>query len=274
MIPIQGIDSIYYTKSNELVDTETQEGIRIFIDSKGKSDCNYYRWTYEEWWKIDVPNPKKYNFVDEFTFTECSPIKKICWGHEHSHDIIIKSSVSGISNPILFVASNETSRLLIQYFIKVRQFSISKGEYEFWDLMKQVSESGGDIFDKQPFQISGNIHNINNPDEQVLGYFQVSGAREVSRYITKKEIEELGLSHYSYPCNTIVVGPKDIPTEGNMPPPSIGTIYAMYSSGDLVFIEPLWGAEGVESLVFSAPLCADCTKSGSLKKPDFWVDIY
>ena len=64
MYPLQDIDSIYFEKDQEIVDNETQEGIRIFIDSKGESDCNYYRWTYEEWWKFSVPNPKKYEYLE------------------------------------------------------------------------------------------------------------------------------------------------------------------------------------------------------------------
>ena len=182
MYPVQDIDSVYFSKDQEIVDNETLEGIRIYMDSKGESDCQYYRWTYEEWWKFRVPYPKLYDYVSEDTIIPLSTVNETCWSNNKSDEINIKSIGPGISNkfekkPVLFIATDKSDRLLIQYNLKVRQLSISKKEYEFWDMMSQINESGGDIFDKQPFEISGNIHNINKPDEQVLGYFQVSGAK-------------------------------------------------------------------------------------------------
>ena len=75
------------------------------------------------------------------------------------------------NEPILFIDSGKSDRLMLQYSILVKQYSISSREYDFWNNMKQVNESGGDIFAKQPFSVTSNIHNINNPKERVLGLF-------------------------------------------------------------------------------------------------------
>jgi len=32
---------------------------------------------------------------------------------------------------------------MIQYYVEIRQLSLSKEEYRFWDLMLQLNESGG-----------------------------------------------------------------------------------------------------------------------------------
>ena len=37
-------------------------------------------------------------------------------------------------------------------------------------LMQKNAESLGSIFDEQPTQITGNIHSVTNPSEQVIGY--------------------------------------------------------------------------------------------------------
>jgi len=275
MHPVQAIDSIYITRGEELVDTETREGIRINIDSKGESDCSYYRWKYEEWWEFEVPYPKAYNFIDDFTITEYKPIKRTCWANNKSVDIIIKSSETGISDPILFIDAEKSDRLLIQYHISVMQFSVSRQEYEFWESMQKVNETGGDIFDKQPFQVFGNIHSINNPEEQVLGYFQVSGASVASRYVTQSQLAGLELPRYKYECGKIVQGPVDYinPALGG-PLPTLSEIYGWYTNAGLTFIGALFFPGPVAQLVFVDPLCADCTLRGSLARPDFWIDLY
>lgn len=279
MSPVQDIDSIYFTKDQEILDTETQDGIRIFIDSKGNSDCKYYRWTIEEWWKFTVPDPKLFDFVNETTIIHCTQINQTCWRNEKSNGIIIKSTDTGISNrfekkPVLFIASDKSDRLLVQYCIQVRQLSISRSEYSFWDRMRQINESGGDIFDKQPFQITGNVHNINKPEEQVLGYFQVSGAAIKKRYITSDEVSALVLPTYTYECDKIVIGPDDfvVDPSGHIPPPTFDHIYKMYKNS-YVFVEQVIEDGILKKLIFATPVCADCTLRGHLTKPDFWIDL-
>jgi len=72
---------------------------------------------------------------------------------------LIYSNYSGQAAPIKkepvnFIATDQSDRLLIQYSILVSQYSISKEEYDFWNNLKQVNESGGDIFAKQPLRFS------------------------------------------------------------------------------------------------------------------------
>jgi len=268
MYPIQDIDSIYYSKDEVIVSNETQEGIRIYVDSKDNSGCNYYRWTFEEWWKFDVPFPKEYDYVNENTFIKCNPVKKSCWNHRKSNDIIIKSSEEGVSSPILFIAPDKSDRLSIRYCIQVRQLSLSKEEYEFWDQLKKIGESGGDIFDKQPFQISGNVHKINDSEEQVLGYFQVSGAKVKRRYIINNELSVYDFTFYQYACNKIGVKPDDFAPI----PLTYDQIYQIYSTENSVFIGPLFEPGSMMQLIFVAPYCADCTLNGTMTKPDFWTE--
>ena len=120
------------------------------------------------------------------------PVNEFCWKYSHSSDILIHSDVilqessEPEKMPLLFIASDNSDRLLIHYSILVKQHSISKEEYDFWNNIKQVNEAGDDIFGKQPYMVDGNIHNISNPDEKVLGYFQV--------YLRQGKKEEILLS--------------------------------------------------------------------------------
>jgi hypothetical protein len=283
MYPVQQIDSIYYDKDQEFQNngSEIQDGIRIFIDSENTGDGKYLRWIYNEWWKFSVPTPKLYDYIDEFNIPEVDVVKQVCYGYNKSNEIIIHSTESAQSNriekePILFVASDKSDRLSIQYCIEIRQLSLSQTEFEFWNQMKQINESGKDIFEKQPFSIVSNIHNISNPGETVLGYFQVSAVEQKRVYITSDDISQFDLPVFTYDCERLVIGPDDYPPSPN-PDYSMtfDKIYRNFTGAGMYFIVPIYGLFGppLQKLVFASPACADCTLRGSLTKPDFWVDL-
>ena len=221
MYPVPDIDSIYFTK-DQLLSEETGELVQevsIFIDSRDESTSNYYRWSYEEWWKFQAPEPKMFDYINDSTIVPVTEIKQTCWANTKSDVIDIENTALGNTGgfkkkPVLFIASEETNRLMIQYCVEVRQLSVSKEEYGFWDLMLQLNESGGDIFDKQPFQIFSNIQNVTNPDEQIIGWFQVSGAKLKHKYITFNEIASLDLPLYVYDCERVEKGEVDYPPPG------------------------------------------------------------
>ena len=274
--PVKQIDTIYFSKDQDFQNNRSviQDGIRIFIDSENSGDGKYLRWMYNECWKFSIPNPKKYDYINQSNIPEVGQIKQDCYCHNESDEIIIHSTESAqtsrIENePILFIASGTSDRLLIQYSIEIKQLSLSRTEYQFWEQMKQINESGGDIFEKQPFSIASNIHNLNDPAEPVLGYFQVSAVEKKRLYITRKDIDELDIPVFKYDCERIVVGPDDYPYSM-----TFDKIYAYYTASGAYFIAPVYDrGGGLLKLAFASPVCADCTVRGSLTKPDFWIDL-
>jgi hypothetical protein len=274
--PSQPIDTIYFLKDQEITSngSKLQDGIRIFINSGNNGGCKYFRWVYKEWWKFSVPYPKKYRYFSEDSIPEVDTIKQDCWAYHGSDEFILKSTVSSSDDriegkPILFIDPAETDRLLIQYCIEISQLSLSRTEYEFWDQMALVNDGGGDIFEKQPFSVLSNIHNKNDPDELVLGYFQVSGAEQKRIYITPDQLSGLNLLRYKYNCDQIFREP-DIDYD------SFDKIYDIYTSMGYIMTEPVYDImyhEILLGLTFTRPQCALCTLRGSLTKPDFWIDI-
>jgi hypothetical protein len=241
----------------------------------------YYRWTYEETWKFKVPDPKKFNFnMADSSITSVSDIKEYCWKSSKSNEILIYSNYSGQAGtvkkePINFIASDQSDRLLIEYSILVKQYSVSLNEYEFWDNLNQVNESGGDIFASQPFSVVSNIHNINNPGEQVLGYFQVSAVKQKRIFIPFSEIAGLNLPYYNYPCQRIEAKPSDYQMALG-PLITWDFVYALFCvTSDYYFVEPEYvnGTNQLAEMVFAKPECANCELSGTSTKPDFWIDL-
>lgn len=280
MYPVPDIDSLYYGR-DQLFSEETgtfREGVTFYIDTRGVSPDSYFRWSYDEWWKFSVPDPKLFDYINDSTIIPVSEIKLNCWGNSRSDVIDIGNTLSGqpgnfIMKPVLFVASAESNRLLIQYSVEVKQMSLSKKEYEFWDLMTEINEAGGDIFDKQPFQIFSNVRNTTSPDDQVIGYFQVSGVKQRRIDITYSEAAALNLPIYRYECDRLEKGEVDFPPTGPGEGFTFNEIHAAYLNEGYYFIKPVYTAEGaLHRLVFVRPLCADCTVAGSMEKPWFWID--
>ena len=129
-----------------------------------------------------MPNPKKYDYVNETIIVPVPEIKEYCYKQSKSDDILIYSAFEGHSDqvksqPVAFIDPKESDRLLLQYSILVKQYSISSKEYEFWYNMKQINEKGGDIFALQPFPIVSNVHNVNNRAERSAGLFPGIGSK-------------------------------------------------------------------------------------------------
>ena len=281
MYPVVDIDSIYFSK-DQLFSEETGEmipGVSVYIDTRDESTGNYYRWSYEEWWKFQITEPKLFDYINDSTILPVAEIKQVCWANKKSDVIdientLLESADRFIKKPVLFISSEETNRLMIQYYVEIRQLSLSKEEYRFWDLMLQLSESGGDIFDKQPFQIYSNIHSVINPDERIIGYFQVSAAKLIHKYITYNDIASFDLPMYVPTCDRVEKGEIDYPPAGMGKGKTFNDINAAFSNSGYTFIGPIYNQEGeLFRLIFVRPFCADCTVSGSMTKPSFWVDI-
>lgn len=284
MLPVPDIDSVYYEKDEELISnqSETRKGIKIYLDSKeGDENNQYFRWEFVETWKFRVPFPKKYNYIDSATIIPVDVVNEFCWKQQKSSEILVKSFSPGQAHiikkePLCFIASDKSDRLSIQYSILVKQYSISKKVSDFWDNLKQVNEGGGNIFDPQPFPVISNISNVNDPADRVLGYFQVSGMKQKRIFIPFSEIVGLDLPFFQPDCKRIAVSPADYPPPPMRPPMTWDQIYNMFVfSPKYAFIEPMYesGSQVLTKLVFTSPFCADCALTGTVKKPDFWIDL-
>ncbi len=283
MQSVPEIDNVYYAKDQVIINngTQTQDGVSIYLDSKEGGANQYYRWAFNETWKFKVPDPKKFNYINDSVIIPILSAKEYCWKNKNSDNILIHSIYSGestsiLKEPIFFIAADKSDRLLLQYSILVKQYSISKKEYDFWNNLKQINESGGDIFAKQPFTVISNIHNTNNSNERVLGYFQVSAVKQKRKNISFSEILKWNLQFYRYPCERIEKEPKDYPSSFGQPPTTWDQVYSIFCiTSDYYFVEPRYisGTSKLEKLIFARPECANCELTGTQKKPDFWVDL-
>jgi hypothetical protein len=77
---------------------------------------------------------------------------------------------------------------LYPFFVTVKQLSISKEAFQFWERVKTISDNTGSPFDTPPAPILGNIVNLSDPADIVLGYFEVAKETVTRIYTTRNEV--------------------------------------------------------------------------------------
>ncbi|MCE7995323.1 MAG: DUF4249 domain-containing protein [Roseivirga sp.] len=73
----------------------------------------------------------------------------------------------------LLSTSEIDSRFAFDYYFSVVQTTMDKDAHDYWKLIGQISNSQGSIFDQPSAAVPGNFRNLADPDEEVLGYFEV-----------------------------------------------------------------------------------------------------
>lgn len=176
-----------------------------------------------------------------------------CWKSQNINDFYIEStralSSSQITNKPLHFVSTETKRLQVRYSLLVKQYNISDEAYDYWKNVREQIADDDFLFSSQPYQITGNIKNDNNPEEQVLGFFTVASVTE-KRIFTDR------------PQNTVFYYDKCV---GNTDLRGLGVL------GPDQF--PVYLANTAEGIAIASEFCFDCTLwDGELSKPHFWED--
>ena len=232
-------------------------GIQFYVNIKGSmEESRNYMWTFEETWEYIAYYPiraiwdgSELRYFDFFLYGF-----DVCYLTNRLEIIQVGSSNLMGTNEIrqqpLHFVSNQTPRLQEQYSLLVSQHSLSNEAFLYWDKMKAQTSDAGGMFDTQPSKTSGNIYNVNNPEEKVLGYFFVSQIQE--KRLTVKEAFTFPIALFDCPLDT-ALSLKDF---------SMNYPYFMFTERE--YGPPFY---------YSYKECHNCTyRGGVTTKPDYWDD--
>jgi hypothetical protein len=247
MKPVPPIDSVYFERvvlSRASDGYPSGEGCKVLLNTHDPdNNCRFYRWEFIETWEFRLP------YIVP---------NKTCWISNNSDIINIKTTTSLSEDkidrqPVNFI-TNGSDRLKILYSILVNQYSLNEEEYAYWEKLENTVEQVGSLYDIIPASIPSNIKCIEDPSENVLGYFSVSSVK--SRRIFIKD-QFRGLINPYTDCENITVPYND-------PLLNLGvTIW--------VIIDHPEPPPGYKVLTYFKG-CADCTVRGTTLRPDFWPD--
>jgi hypothetical protein len=244
--------------------------VQVYIHTHDpQNNTRYYRWEYNETWEFTsfyvttlkyVQNPltKEITGID-YRFPAMTPDYSVftCWQSEASSRILIgtsaKLSQDVIQLPLLRVPA-ASWKISVLYSVLVKQYAITKEEYEFLNKMKKNTEETGSLFDPQPSELKGNIYCTTDASEPVIGFIGISDMKEKRLWISASEVPGWG---YRQPCTL-----TDIPNN----------IDSIRASGHLEPTEPSLLSPFGDILRYYASDrgCVLCTTRGTNVKPSFW----
>lgn len=257
--PSPAIDRLYwgYETSGTSDRTETVNGIRFFLDMEAGADQGRnFRWELVETWEYDAANPIDYYYdgilhewPDSFSYHTCWFTGKIDQIYTATTRNAESNTITGF--PLNYV-SEESNRLSTRYSLQVLQYSLNDEAYDYWRQIEAQNQESGGIYERQPDYISGNMYNMNNLEEYVLGFFNLCPVSEMRIFVDS--VAEL---HYPpIDCDLdFIMHPASTP-------PGMRVPFFLVSFNPLG-IGPPYGV--------GTHLCFDCRNGGgSIIKPDFW----
>ncbi|QHT67679.1 DUF4249 domain-containing protein [Rhodocytophaga rosea] len=170
--PTSGVENIYAEFKDGV-----EESFYVYVDTKDPVETeDFYRWNWihyerEEYCIKEVVRPNA-----EIHIVNCCGQ---CWNIIRCNGCVnvasdVYSNGSAISRQLLaIVPYNSRSK----YFLYYEQLSLSKDAYKFWKGLDQQINNVGGIFDAPPAIIRGNMFNVADEDEIVLGFFGASDVK-------------------------------------------------------------------------------------------------
>jgi hypothetical protein len=258
LLPCPQVDSIYYElETKQTQDPKiTENGLQFFIDLKGNDNFgHFYRWQLTETYEYHSrwPLDKWLDKDGMHDLIEPDYSKFICYKTDKLKSIFVLStdgfSQNSYSKYKLHFVQDQTQRLEYKYSLLVNQYSLTKRAYNYWENLRKNNQETVDMFGKQPANVKGNIHNVNDTTDVALGYFGVSSVQ--SKRIMVYPIQGLSFDQ-ALLCKALII-------DGPLPPD-----YPIYLVPDFdAGLNPYTGIGTIE--------CIDCTlMGGTTVKPTYW----
>lgn len=276
------------------------DGVFVYANSiDADGEAQYYRYEYEETYKIIAPNWRPLDFKLT-NYEPCNPNtldpniiydleisrreqeEQTCYRTVGSTDIIQASSAALSSTridklPVRFIAGTDFV-LTHRYSILVKQYVQSANAFSYYQDLDNFSSTTSVFNEIQPGLLEGNLTAETDGNKIVLGYFEVASVSEkriffgfrdfypdapFPMYIANCTPFSAPLEHVSYCFEDIdlFTGPCQESLIERMAKDEISYLDINTSEVE---------CEGPYTVV--ARECGDCTALGSNVKPDFWID--
>jgi len=197
-------DKLSFTFDNEPFRTEKPEYVfKVFSETKltDTQDPIYLRWTIEEtylwplaWLRgtgIPPPQPPPCFISDVI--------------EPNRINLFDGSGTSTRNSTLLLGRRSVDNSFQYPFYVTVKQLSINREAYNYWEKIKIVISNQGSLFDIPPAPVFGNIFNVKDSEETVLGYFEVAKTKTTRIYTTNADVPFYLLD----PCQFIPSTPDD-----------------------------------------------------------------
>lgn len=248
----------------------TPKGIQVYANAHNDGNSTrYYRFDYVETWKFhSLYRSSWISNGTDIVFRTPEQQNYFCFKSYISSTIVLASTAK-LTQDVLYqtpiIAIESTSeKIETKYSILLRQYALTAEAYKFWESLKKNTEQLGSIFDAEPTQLAGNMHNINDNSDIVIGYISAGAVSKKRVFIAAEQLPASFSPIYPYECqldsfwyNNPHSGQNDVK---QVLVPNIETAAFDFTNG----------APKPIGYIGASPYCVDCTLRGSTKQPDFW----
>ena len=134
-------------------------------------ETNYYRWITRDY----VPR--------KATGVPCSFGNPPAFCNQYCYQVFTDSVIRILSDKNINGNLIRDESVLISpyyyygnHFVEIKQLSLTREAYQFWQLYQQQTTRTGTIEDPLPSALNGNVYNIQDSTQLALGYFEASDA--------------------------------------------------------------------------------------------------
>lgn len=275
-----------------------EDGVSVILDNSSfEKQPRYFRYDYEESFKIIAPNwdPFEFEIIDSVACTDGDAFEvgikiknslkgRVCYAQKSSTEIILASTANlegnNLSDFMIRFVKLENYILSHRYSILVNQYAQSVSAHSYYQGLEAFSASESVFSETQPGFLMGNIESVTNSEQIVIGYFETAAVSSKRIFFNYEDLfpnEELP----EYPINCSTPGnPRLIDVayhcsdgnsgfcDGNCDSPLIGQI----QTNSIVFAAEKDPADFLSPYLTLSRGCGDCTLLGSDIKPDFWIE--
>jgi uncharacterized protein DUF4249 len=186
-------------RSTPRADAAPQTGLDVYaIFQDSPETQNFYMWKNNGTYQINTfPENYVQMSIDGADFPAPKDCCRTCWVNEQSADrslqLLSDNNVNGnlVRDKAAFI-EDDGNRFDDKYLVRIEQHTLSREAFQFFSLLQNQISINGDIFDPPPATIRGNMINLSNPDENVIGYFRASDVSVDSMFLTQDMLLEPG----------------------------------------------------------------------------------
>ncbi|WP_298790034.1 DUF4249 domain-containing protein [uncultured Allomuricauda sp.] len=263
------IDSIY---AQRITNDFGEDGMGIFVNTSNSSETtNFYRFEYEETYKVIAPRwiPKELEVVEttppSVIIVPRSLEERVCYPSRMSNGLILTDTEdfeSGrVSNFMVRFIDSDNYILSHRYSILVKQYTHTLEAYTFLETLNEFSTSESVFSETQPGFLEGNISSLEDSNEKVLGFFNVSAVDEKRIFFNYEDFfPGAALPPYINPCV------ESAPFNG---------LFDLIRWDLIKYIKDNEGeftSDNSGPYVTVPQVCGDCTILGPSEVPDFWTE--
>lgn len=181
------------TKIDKIYDIFVPDGIvkettkipcnNLYVDFQDPAnEQNYYTWSWTLWER---------QFICHTEFSVDYYCRQNCWEVLRNDTWNIFSDIYSNGKPIY----NKLVAQIPYYqhrgaLVEIKQLAISAEAYRFLKILSEQTERTGTLVDTPPAAIIGNVKNLTNPSEPIVGFFMVGSVNTIHYWLNRENAQD------------------------------------------------------------------------------------